>query len=149
MRYGSGTGEYRLGGLRVRRSALVWLAIVASAGASSVALAAPAGAAPEVTGHAGRWLTDSAGRVVVVHGVDVSSKGYAAAPAYPAGIGFGGADAQLLADNGLDAVRITFERYAFEPRPGQFDDAYLAHIKNTMRLLWQYGIYSEIDFHQD
>jgi endoglycosylceramidase len=36
-----------------------------------------------------------------------------------------------------------------EPVPGQFDDAYLAHIAETVNILAGHGILSLIDFHQD
>jgi endoglycosylceramidase len=116
---------------------------------SALGTSASAHAAPPITGHAGRWVVDKSGRVVIVHGVSLSSKGLSGGRAYPAGIGFGSADAEVLAANGLDAVRLTFERHAFAPEPGQFDYAYLAQFKDTMKLLWRHGIYSLIDFHQD
>jgi endoglycosylceramidase len=48
-----------------------------------------------------------------------------------------------------NAVRITVERYAVEPAPGQLDSAYLAHIADTVKTLARHGILSLIDFHQD
>ena len=118
--------------------------------ATLLALAAPAAAdvmrPAEPIGHAGRWMTDGSGRVLVVHGVNVPSK---LMPAYPAALDFGDDDAALLASLGLDAVRLTVERYAVEPKAGRFDDAYLAHVADTVRLLWRHGIASLVDFHQD
>jgi len=118
--------------------------------ATLLALAAPAAAdvmrPAEPIGHAGRWMTDGSGRVLVVHGVNVPSK---LLPAYPAALDFGDDDAALLASLGLDAVRLTVERYAVEPKAGRFDDAYLAHVADTVRLLWRHGIASLVDFHQD
>jgi endoglycosylceramidase len=110
--------------------------------AASGAVAAPAGA----IAHSGRWLVDAGGRVVVVHGVNVPSK---ALPAYPSALGFGDADASLLASIGMNAVRLTVERYAAEPSPGRFDDAYVSHIADTVATLARHGILTLIDFHQD
>lgn len=100
----------------------------------------------EPISHDGRWLVDASGRVVVIHGVNVPSKSL---PAYPSALGFGDDDAQLLASSGFNAVRLTVERYAVEPKPGTFDDAYLDHFKQTIAILARHGIVTLIDFHQD
>ncbi len=97
-------------------------------------------------GHAGRWMTDESGRVVVVHGVNMPTK---LLPADPMSAGFGEDDATLLAASGLNAVRLTLERYAVAPRPGQFDDAYIDRFAATVSMLRRHGILSLIDFHQD
>jgi endoglycosylceramidase len=133
----------------------ITLAVLLGAGAAlSTAMSASASAgsasavvAPEGTVvHAGRWLVDARGRVLIVHGVNVPSK---TLPAYPAALGFGNADAALLASAGLNAVRITVERYAVEPTAGHFDDAYITQIADTVDMLASHGILSLIDFHQD
>jgi len=132
-------------------------ALLAVAGSSFAIAAQSAGptppadsavVAPSVTlAHAGRWLVDDTGRVVVIHGVNMPSKW---APAtYPAALNFDDDDAALLAASGMNAVRLTVERYAVEPKAGQFDDAYVDHVGDTVRLLAEYGIRSLIDFHQD
>lgn len=112
--------------------------------AASLVFTAGAAAAP--VGHAGRWLVAPDGRVLVVHGVNMPSKSL---PAYPAALGFGDDDASALAAMGFNAVRLTVERYAFEPKPGQFDDAYVDHFADTIRTLSAHGILSLVDFHQD
>ncbi|MBV8982448.1 MAG: cellulase family glycosylhydrolase [Acidimicrobiia bacterium] len=110
---------------------------------SPSAVAAPAGSLK----HAGRWIVDGKRRVVVIHGVNVPSKW---APAtYPAALNFADDDAALLAASGMNAVRLTVERYAVEPTAGHFDDSYVARVRSTVRLLAGYGIRSLIDFHQD
>lgn len=96
--------------------------------------------------HAGRWLVDGAGRVVVIHGVNMPTKW---GSTYPAAAAFGDDDAALVASAGFNAVRLTVERYAVEPAPGRFDDAYVAHFADTMAMLARHGILSLIDFHQD
>jgi endoglycosylceramidase len=115
--------------------------------ATAVAAADAAVAMPvSPIGHAGRWMLDGRGRVVIVHGVNMSVKQL---PAYPAALGFDDDDAAFLASQGFNAVRITVERYAVEPAPGQFDGAYIAHIADTVKTLARHGVLSLIDFHQD
>lgn len=110
-------------------------------------LASPAAAVPPAPiGHAGRWLTDADGRVLLVSGVNMVNK---LAPYAPDADGFGADDAAFLAANGFDAVRLGVMWKAVEPEPGVFDDSYLARIEATVNLLGSYGIVSLLDFHQD
>ncbi|PXX61689.1 endoglycoceramidase [Nocardia tenerifensis] len=97
-------------------------------------------------GHAGRWLTDDQGRVITLHGVNLVYKN---PPYFPAAGGFGEDDAQFLADNGFNAVRLGFAWNAVEPQPGVYDDDYIQQIQQTQRLLARYNIYTLIDSHQD
>ncbi|MEV2221365.1 cellulase family glycosylhydrolase [Nocardia vinacea] len=109
---------------------------------------APAAAlptAPEL-GHSGRWLTDDRGRVVTLHGVNLV---YKYPPYFPAAGGFGENDAQFLAENGFNAVRLGFAWNAVEPQPGVYDDDYIAQLEQTQQLLARYNIYSLVDSHQD
>jgi endoglycosylceramidase len=128
------------------------LAAATMVGAGTVASADPAGDDVAVVAprgrvaHAGRWLVDRDGRVVLVHGVNMPTKEL---PAFPAHLGFGDDDAALLAANGFNAVRLTVERYAVEPTPGHFDEAYVAQFADTVEMLARHGILSLIDFHQD
>ena len=95
----------------------------------------------------GRWIVDSDGRVVIVHGVNMINK---MPPAYtPEAAGFTEEDAQLLAANGLNVVRVGVIYSAVEPQPGTYDDTYLQSIKGTVEMLAVHGISSLIDFHQD
>jgi endoglycosylceramidase len=108
-------------------------------------------ASPEVLpagpiGHAGRWITDATGKVLLVSGVNMVNK---LTPYTPAADGFGTADAAFLAANGLDAVRVGVIWAAVEPEPGVFNDSYLASIKSTVDMLGSHGIVSLLDFHQD
>jgi endoglycosylceramidase len=110
--------------------------------AAVASLAQPA----QPIGHVGRWLTDARGRVLLIHGINVSMKGTLAhSQAYK----FGADDAAFLATNGFNAVRLTVERYDIEPTAGHFDSAYLAFIRRTIKLLDSYGVLTLIDFHQD
>src|SRR6185312_15985096 len=97
-------------------------------------------------GQVGRWMTDSTGRVVVLHGLNQVFK---VAPYEPSADGFGDDDAAFLAANGFDAVRVGVIWAAVEPRPGHYDNAYLASIAATVHTLAEHGIVSLLDFHQD
>jgi len=109
--------------------------------------AGPATAAPKLPlSHAGRWITDAGGRVVVMHGANLV---YKLAPFYPAAGPFGASDAAYLRSLGFTAVRVGVLWEALEPQPDVYDDAYLNHIAGTVNLLRRYGIVSILDFHQD
>ena len=144
-------------GLTVALTAVLAAAAVLAgpnAGAASTASASTASAATGSSavlptapiGHAGRWITDATGKVVLVSGVNMINK---ITPYTPAADGFDSADAQFLADNGLDAVRVGVLWEALEPSPGVFNASYLASIKSTVDMLGSYGIVSLLDFHQD
>jgi endoglycosylceramidase len=107
---------------------------------------AAAGAMPAPIGHAGRWMTDASGRVVIVHGFNMV---YKVAPYFPAAVGFGADDAALLERLGFNVVRVGVIWKAVEPSPGVYDDGYLRHIAATVRTLAGDGVYSLLDFHQD
>jgi endoglycosylceramidase len=122
------------------RRALLSLLILAG-GASS----AGAAVTPPVD-HAGRWITDARGRVVVVHGVNMV---YKRPPYAPDAIGFDDADAAFLAREGVDAVRLGVIWKAVEPQPGVYDDAYLDRLAATVAVLRRRHILTQLDFHQD
>ena len=124
----------------LRRTLLITVvsALLACAGASAAPVAR--------VGHAGRWLTDPGGRVVVTHGFNMV---YKLAPYDPAAAGFGADDAAFLARLGFNVVRVGVIWKAVEPHPGVYDNRYLAQIERTVRLLARDGIYSLLDFHQD
>jgi endoglycosylceramidase len=111
-------------------------------------LVSPAAAdpAPESLRHAGRWITDDRGRVMILHGFNVVAK----SPPYTAeSIGFGADDAAFLAGEGFNTVRLGVSYAGVEPTPGQYDEQYLAVVRSTVRMLGQHGIYVLLDFHQD
>jgi endoglycosylceramidase len=120
---------------------------LATVGLAAALLSATASAAPRLPlSHAGRWITDARGRVVVLHGTNMV---YKLAPYYPSAIGFGPSDAAFLKRIGFNAVRVGVLWQAVEPQPGVYDDAYLHHIAQTVAMLGRYGIVSLLDFHQD
>jgi endoglycosylceramidase len=119
-------------------------------------LAMPAGAVAKgkhsgdaaTYGHAGRFITDSDGRVVTLHGVNMVNKIQASGYA-PDAIGFGRDDARFLAQNGFNVVRLGIIWKALEPQPGVYDNGYLNRIMRTYKLLRKQGIAVLLDFHQD
>ncbi|WP_410555848.1 cellulase family glycosylhydrolase [Actinomadura fulvescens] len=72
-----------------------------------------------------------------------------AAPFDPSKLGFGEEDAKFLAAHGFNAVRIGIVMTGLQPRPGEFDETYLASLKATIDLLGRYGVRSLITFPQD
>jgi endoglycosylceramidase len=104
------------------------------------------GPAVSPLGHAGRWLTDAAGRVVVLHGLN---QVYKVPPYTPSADGFGDDDAAFLAANGFTGMRVGIIWGAVEPQPGQYNDNYLASVAGTVQTLAAHGILSLLDSHQD
>jgi endoglycosylceramidase len=96
--------------------------------------------------HAGRWILDAQGRVVIDHGFNVVSK---LAPYAPSADGFGRDDARFLAAHGFTAVRLGVLLEGLEPAPDKWNLGYLRQIAGTVHLLGHYGIRSLLDFHQD
>ena len=94
----------------------------------------------------GTWVTNSDGQVVIMHGVNVV---YKVPPYTPSAMGFDDDDAQFLADNGFNVVRLGVDWAAVEPEPGVIDTEYLAEIDQTVQTLSDHGIYTVIDMHQD
>jgi endoglycosylceramidase len=138
-------GSFHFTPLRSLRRVLVIMAVVAGCLAAFSSAAMCAVFAPRI-GHAGRWITDGAGRVLIVHGFNMV---YKVPPYYPAAAGFGADDATFLERLGFNVVRVGVIWKAVEPRPGVYDDGYLSHIAGTVRTLAKHGILSLLDFHQD
>jgi endoglycosylceramidase len=122
-------------------------AVALCAALAGCAIPATADAAPALPlGHAGRWITDARGRVVVLHGTNMV---YKLAPYYPAAAGFDAQDAAFLRTLGFNAVRVGVIWTAVEPQPGVYDDVYLEQIEQTVATLARKRIVSLLDFHQD
>ena len=107
--------------------------------------AGAAGAAPPL-GHEGRWITDAHGRVVLIHAMNMV---YKRPPYYPRATGFGADDARFLRRHGFNGVRLGVIYKGVEPRPGHYDDRYIAKMADTQRTLARNGVFSLVDFHQD
>jgi endoglycosylceramidase len=129
-------------------TALLIGALTTDASSTAAPLAAPATTAGPVLplGHAGTWMTDAGGRVVVLHGLN---QVYKVPPYEPSADGFGDDDAAFLAANGFNAMRVGVIWGAVEPQPLSYDDTYLASIAQTVQTLAAHGIVSLLDFHQD
>lgn len=94
----------------------------------------------------GRWVTDAQGRVVIVHGVNLTA---GAAPWQVTAAGFGDDDAALLARAGFAAVRLAVVPAAVMPRPGAVDRRYLDGVLRTVRLLARHGLMTMVVLHQE
>jgi len=94
----------------------------------------------------GRWFTDAAGRVVMLHGFNEVSK---SAPFYPAAFGFGDDDAAFLEGLGFNAIRLGVVMEGLIPSPGEIDDGYVEHIAETVDVLARHRLFVLLDVHQD
>ncbi len=141
---GTATGLPALGGAGGTAGWLGSHGAVGNSGASAAATT-PSGSLPPLS-HTGTWLTTSDGQVVIVHGVN---EVYKLAPYEPSLSGFDEQDAQFLADNGFNVVRLGVIWAGVEPQPGVINTAYLDSIKATVDMLADHGIYTIIDMHQD
>ena len=107
---------------------------------------AASGSDRTLLGHAGRWITDRQGRVVILHGVGLMDY---SPPNLPAALGFNDADAAFLQAHGINLVRVGMNWSGIEPQAGVFDASYLDSILGTLHTLAAHGIYSLLDWHQD
>jgi len=96
--------------------------------------------------HAGQFIVDASGRVVLFHGVNLVNK---FPPYTPSAAGFREVDAKLMADAGWNVVRLGVPYSGVEPSPGNYDESYLDRIEESVALLGRHGIFSLLDFHQD
>lgn len=110
--------------------------------ASSAALAAP----PKALHQVGRWLVDTEGRVVILHGVNQTNK---LPPYLPSAVGFGADDAAAIAAEGFNTVRLGLAHAGLAPTPGAYDTAYLDDFAATASQLTSEGLYVLVDLHQD
>ena len=98
--------------------------------------------------HDGRWLIDPAGRVLFLHGINaVWKRAPYVAPATAAG--FTARDADFLAANGINAVRLGVLFAGVMPTKGVVDQAYLTKTDRLVQLLAARHIWVLLDFHQD
>ncbi|HVT21260.1 MAG TPA: cellulase family glycosylhydrolase, partial [Mycobacteriales bacterium] len=98
--------------------------------------------------HHGPFLTDPSGRVVFVHGVNLVFK-HAPYVAPATAAGFTARDADFLARNGLNGVRLGVLFAGVMPKPGVIDHHYLDRVDRIVRLLASRHIWVLLDFHQD
>ncbi len=101
----------------------------------------------------GTWLRDPQGRVILIHGINVSQK----TPPYlpdslpPTGKTITGAAAYFasIKQAGFDAVRLIIIWAGLEPTPGTIDQQYLDQIHQEVQLCKDDGLYVLLDMHQD
>jgi endoglycosylceramidase len=139
------------------RSTLSRLTVSVAIAAAAVAIPmTEAGSARGVTpvtrvqqlSHRGPFLTDRTGRVVFIHGVNAVFK----RPPYVAprtASGFTARDADFLARNGFNGVRLGVLFAGVMPRPGVINQHYLNQIDRIVQLLASRHIWVLLDFHQD
>ena len=110
---------------------------------------ASAESAPPQLHRQGRWLVDQHGRVVIVHGLNLVWKRPPYVPPNTAG-GFTDADATWLADHGFNGARIGTLWAGIQPDgPATVDRTYFDKWQRVMDRLAKYGIWMQLDFHQD
>ena len=95
---------------------------------------------------AGRWIEDAAGRVVIIHGLELARK---TPPYYPPDASFTAQDAQDIENWGFDAVRLAWFWKGLEPTRGRIDTAYLDQIVRDGNLLADHHVFTLLEAHQD
>ena len=109
-------------------------------------LGTPAAGSAGTLAPAGRWLKDSHGRVVIIHGLQVAHK---KPPYHPPPHSFGQADGRNIARWGFNAVRLAWFWKGVEPRRGQIDRRYVGEIAREGRVLSSHRLYTLLEAHQD
>jgi endoglycosylceramidase len=107
------------------------------------------GAPADPLGHAGRWITDARGRVVILHGVNVVPSGFESPVETPGQAGFGTDDIAFLAREGFDLVRLGMFYEGVEPGRWRYNASYVDQYERIQRMLAEAGIFTLLDMHQD
>jgi endoglycosylceramidase len=118
-------------------------------GAATAGSAAQSNAMSSTLLHrAGPYLVDAEQRVVLLHGVNLVWK---LAPYYPpdSAAGFTDTDANFLAANGFNVVRLGVLFAGVMPDQGSIDSGYLDQVDRVVQLLAAHHIWVLLDFHQD
>lgn len=99
----------------------------------------------------GNWFVDPDGRVVLLHGGNVSLPVFGAGPVQPGerGTPWNGETARRMRDQGFNAVRLVIFFSGVMPEPGRIDRAYLDRIARAVHAYAEADIHVLIDFHQD
>lgn len=99
---------------------------------------------------AGGRIVDEQGRHILLRGVNVNAfVDYWKGTDFPTVFPFTEGDADYMASIGWSSVRLLLSWSLVEPRPGEYDDAYLDQIAAAVAILAERGIYSILDLHQD
>src|SRR3954451_23263620 len=91
------------------------------------------------------------GRQVLLRGVNVNQLGdyWQQRPDIPATLPLSEDDFAGIQALGMNEVRLLVHWSKLEPQRGEFDDAYLAEIRQAVRWAREHGIYVVLDMHQD
>lgn len=98
---------------------------------------------PRIHHESGFWIVNDMGQVVILRGVNMVSR----TKQSPEEVGFDTHSVDFLKERGFNVVRLGVNWSSVEPKPGEYNTAYLDSIKRTIRLLAKSGIYSLVDFH--
>jgi endoglycosylceramidase len=98
--------------------------------------------------HQGRWLTDSYGRILLIHGINEVNKTSPYTPC-ASNSGFGPNSVDWIQSEGFSVVRLGVLFTGLMPNPGPPNSTYINDIASTVNLLAEHHIYSLLDFHQD
>lgn len=94
-----------------------------------------------------RWFTGADGRVMLLHGGNVSLPDFAQ-PA-PVDERWTAETPERMAAQGFDGVRLVVFLSGIMPKPGAIDPAYIERIAKAVAAYKKAGIHVLIDFHQD
>jgi endoglycosylceramidase len=95
---------------------------------------------------AGRWIEDATGRVIIVHGLELSRK---TPPYFPPAASFTADDVANIEKWGFDAVRLAWFWKGLEPARGQIDRDYLNQLLSDSMLLADHHVFTLLEAHQD
>jgi endoglycosylceramidase len=128
------------------------IVLVGPVPASSAATRAPSlpplHAAPDAD--SGGRIVDARGREVLLRGVNVNALAeYWQGTPLPTVFPLEARDPRRMAAIGWNAVRLLISWSRVEPRPGEYDEAYLNEAVATAARLRAEGIYTIVDLHQD
>ena len=96
-------------------------------------------------------IVDAEGREVLLRGVNVNAhvEYWQYDPELFTTYPFTPEDADMIAAMGWNMVRVLLSWSRVEPSPGEYDEAYLDEIAESVTMLRERGIYTLIDLHQD
>ena len=99
----------------------------------------------------GTWLRDAQGRVILIHGINVSQKVPPYLPDNPPATTISQTAAYFanIKQAGFDAVRLIIIWAGLEPTPGTIDPQYLKQIQQEVQFCSDNGLYVLLDMHQD